>query len=474
MASATTPQGKRLRGGSFSPEGSKSTTTATAATTTPKLPFPLVSNCSQYTQKLPTQETYEALLRAYRIARNNPKAALGKFHTENAQIRFGKDNNKNNGRGMYATHTLEKGEMIYESATTITTFQTEESYVQFLTQLEPSLQCDALLWSYSTDDRVIIALDENCCVNHGGKDMNIGYQYGGSYFANRRIEKDEEILDNYSNYMSFNAIEWFERIRRNAWGGNDELYSAPDAVTIIQDDTIEANLYLRQGVVQPILEKNPDANEDNNNIIVGIKVANPVFCHSSSTENQTGAIVDSMFPKGIRQGLMNDQEANKDSKKGQHFGLPFIGSHQKALIPGAYSSSLPLVLTTKPIADYYPSSTLIVTDLVGFTAWSSKRKPAQVFTFLETLFNAFGNVAKKRKDFQGGNYSFVQTVGNLYNDNSFHNFAHACHVTQATIKLLSRIVTPDQIDTTTLTYKIEKDASTLHACTYGITSDPII
>ncbi|KAG7344915.1 SET methyltransferase domain containing protein [Nitzschia inconspicua] len=278
MTSVTTAQGKRLRGGSFSPEGSKSSSISVSRTTPPSFPFPLVSNCSQYTQKLPSQEIYETLLRAYRIARNNSKATLGKFHSENAQIRFGKDTN--NGRGLYATRTLEKGEMIYESATTITTFPTEESYVHFLTQLEPSLQCDALLWSYSTDDRVIIALDENCCVNHSGKDMNIGYQHGGSYFANRRIEKDEEILDNYSNYMSFNAIEWFERIRRNAWGGTHELHSASETVTILQDDTLEANLYLRQGVVQPVLEKDRDAKEGNNDIIVGIKIANPVFCVS--------------------------------------------------------------------------------------------------------------------------------------------------------------------------------------------------
>ncbi|KAG7344916.1 hypothetical protein IV203_032447 [Nitzschia inconspicua] len=96
------------------------------------------------------------------------------------------------------------------------------------------------------------------------------------------------------------------------------------------------------------------------------------------------AIVNSMFPKGIHEQLMNDQEAKKDAKNGQHFGLPFIGSHQKAQIPGAYPSSLPLVLATKPIADYFPSSTLMVSDLVGFTAWSSEREPAQVFTILET------------------------------------------------------------------------------------------
>ncbi|KAG7344718.1 adenylate/guanylate cyclase [Nitzschia inconspicua] len=445
-----------------------------------------------------------------------------------------------------------------------------------------------------------------------------------------------------------------------------------------------------------------------------------------ATANQTGAIVNSMFPKGIRERLMDDQEANKDAQKEQHFGVPFIGSHQKTKVSGVSSSSTPLVLATKPIADYYPSSTLMVTDLVGFTAWSSEREPAQVFTLLETLFNAFDAIAKKKNIFKvetngdcyvaaagvpepmkdhavhmakfalacqakmkqvvqhlevwlgpetgelsmrigihsgavtagvlrsdkgrfqlfgetventhimeanskknkilvsqttaellkaagkynwlvpsnktvklkgsaleiqtfwldrksakdtkvmdnsdaqstssrmtdfvadsrsnkSGNsteekssrlvdwnvdillrllkmivamrskdevpstatidthtnpldevkeiialrneakkfhcnpesvvlstsiveqlHSFVQTIASMYNDNHFHNFAHACHVSQATIKLLSRIVTPDQIDTNTMTYTSQKNASTLHAYTYGITSDPMI
>ncbi len=39
---------------------------------------------------------------------------------------------------------------------------------------------------------------------------------------------------------------------------------------------------------------------------------------------------------------------------------------------------------------------------------------------------------------------------------------------------MSRIVTPDKIDTSTMTYRQQKDASDLHQYTYGITSDPII
>lgn len=36
----------------------------------------------------------------------------------------------------------------------------------------------------------------------------------------------------------------------------------------------------------------------------------------------------------------------------------------------------------------------------GFTAWSSMRDPGQVFTLLETIFNAFDKFADKRKVFK--------------------------------------------------------------------------
>eukprot|EP00980_Cylindrotheca_fusiformis_P017450 scaffold5439_cov132-Cylindrotheca_fusiformis.AAC.9 len=59
---------------------------------------------------------------------------------------------------------------------------------------------------------------------------------------------------------------------------------------------------------------------------------------------------------------------------------------------------------------------------------------------------------------------YVRTVASMYNENSFHNFEHASHVTMSVRKLLGRIVAPD-ID--------GDDAQELHDHTYGITSDPL-
>jgi hypothetical protein len=68
---------------------------------------------------------------------------------------------------------------------------------------------------------------------------------------------------------------------------------------------------------------------------------------------------------------------------------------------------------------------------------------------------------------------YVTIIAALYQDNPFHNFEHACHVTMSVVKLLSRIVGPDQIADTDGSSKMKSLASTLHDHAYGITSDPL-
>ena len=67
-----------------------------------------------------------------------------------------------------------------------------------------------------------------------------------------------------------------------------------------------------------------------------------------------------------------------------------------------------LVSDTKPIADLFPEATVLFADIAGFTAWSSVRDPSQVFTLLESIYNAFDNIAKRRRVFK------VETIGDSY------------------------------------------------------------
>lgn len=64
-------------------------------------------------------------------------------------------------------------------------------------------------------------------------------------------------------------------------------------------------------------------------------------------------------------------------------------------------------------------------------------------------------------------HGFVSSVAAMYQDNPFHNFEHASHVTMSVVKLLSRIVSPN------IEFDGEDDASKLHDQTYGIASDPL-
>jgi hypothetical protein len=50
------------------------------------------------------------------------------------------------------------------------------------------------------------------------------------------------------------------------------------------------------------------------------------------------------------------------------------------------------ILHKKPIADFFATSTVMVADIAGFTAWASEREPSQVFQLLQTVFFHFDKV----------------------------------------------------------------------------------
>ena len=71
---------------------------------------------------------------------------------------------------------------------------------------------------------------------------------------------------------------------------------------------------------------------------------------------------------------------------------------------------------------------------------------------------------------------FVFTIACMYKDNPFHNFEHACHVTQSANKLLKRVVSPEISDEEFKRIRSGKSsamASALHDYTHGINSDPL-
>lgn len=55
------------------------------------------------------------------------------------------------------------------------------------------------------------------------------------------------------------------------------------------------------------------------------------------------------------------------------------------------------LLAGPAIADYYSMSTVLFSDVVGFTAWSSSVQPETVFQVLETMFGEFDALTAKFK-----------------------------------------------------------------------------
>eukprot|EP00980_Cylindrotheca_fusiformis_P016356 scaffold4870_cov135-Cylindrotheca_fusiformis.AAC.6 len=113
-------------------------------------------------------------------------------------------------------------------------------------------------------------------------------------------------------------------------------------------------------------------------------------------------IVSDVFPTAIRDRLYENQAKNMVTGDADMldddgpFGLDeTIASRGKSM-------------GTAPLADLFPSVTVVFADLVGFTAWSSAREPHQVFILLETIYGAFDKLAYRHSVFK------VETVGDCY------------------------------------------------------------
>jgi class 3 adenylate cyclase len=137
-----------------------------------------------------------------------------------------------------------------------------------------------------------------------------------------------------------------------------------------------------------------------------------------STATRSNEIVHSLFPETVRDRLMLEKQSKPKSKQSLDSKSTFrnrnsvnTSSTVVSRDLSGSSSSTPNgleMLKGKPIADLFPHATVVFADVVGFTAWSSVREPTQVFTLLETLYNSFDKVARRRAVFK------VETIGDCY------------------------------------------------------------
>ncbi|CAB9505205.1 Receptor-type guanylate cyclase gcy [Seminavis robusta] len=136
-----------------------------------------------------------------------------------------------------------------------------------------------------------------------------------------------------------------------------------------------------------------------------------------ASAKKTNAIVTSLFPENVRDRLLQDinNESGPEtpvratnSKKRGSWADPSNAFTVGGAAKEDNDISSERIFGSKPIADLFPATTIMFADMVGFTAWSSVREPAQVFSLLETVYHSFDVVAKRRRVFK------VETVGDCY------------------------------------------------------------
>jgi len=113
------------------------------------------------------------------------------------------------------------------------------------------------------------------------------------------------------------------------------------------------------------------------------------------TASRSNAIISSLFPKIVRDRLMEDggQNANKS-----------VTWKTEAVRDGAGNNKP----AGPPIANFFANTTVMFGDIAGFTAWSSSRQPSEVFTLLETLYGKIDSIAREMKVFK------IETIGDCY------------------------------------------------------------
>jgi len=131
----------------------------------------------------------------------------------------------------------------------------------------------------------------------------------------------------------------------------------------------------------------------------------------TNTAARSTAIVSSLFPNNVATQMMEEVEHGPSSTTTGPRSATMSNAVQQLIGPLTAPQTVnPLTVTKKaaPIADLFTETTIMFADIAGFTKWSSTHEPCDVFTLLETIFNAFDKIADRRRVFK------VETVGDCY------------------------------------------------------------
>eukprot|EP00523_Entomoneis_sp_CCMP467_P017961 CAMPEP_0168810014 /NCGR_PEP_ID=MMETSP0726-20121227/3381_1 /TAXON_ID=265536 /ORGANISM="Amphiprora sp., Strain CCMP467" /LENGTH=1234 /DNA_ID=CAMNT_0008862013 /DNA_START=54 /DNA_END=3758 /DNA_ORIENTATION=+ len=128
---------------------------------------------------------------------------------------------------------------------------------------------------------------------------------------------------------------------------------------------------------------------------------------------QSTKIVAGLFPQVVRDRLFKTEEDTKQEKADRMVNAKFRlqqflrgDGDGNGVAPSASETAKSSSIA--PIAELFSETTVLFADIAGFTAWSSLREPAQVFSLLEALYGAFDQIAHARGVFK------VETIGDSY------------------------------------------------------------
>jgi len=132
-----------------------------------------------------------------------------------------KQADQSKGRGIYATHPIKKGDLVWSTKRTAR-FDNADDYKLFISKLETGFACDVIQWAYVQDIndseeeeelKISVDLDEGCFCNGEGFDglpgnvgcdedaaMNFKGGCKSNYFALDDIKAGEEFICKYGEF----------------------------------------------------------------------------------------------------------------------------------------------------------------------------------------------------------------------------------------------------------------------------------
>jgi hypothetical protein len=136
-----------------------------------------------------------------------------------------------------------------------------------------------------------------------------------------------------------------------------------------------------------------------------------------SSAVRTSELVSSLFPKAVRDRVLTEKREKITAASSPKEESPeefrdslksFLRDTSRRDVFDQSEDEDHFMYKTKPIADLYPSASILFCDIAGFTSWSSSRDPTSVFILLETIYKAFDGIARRRRVYK------VETIGDSY------------------------------------------------------------